>query len=91
MLNLDSYFDCDDDVRSGYGVSSAAYSQPVSQPSGSYAVGQQQTAQYGPYGNHIQVCVCVNVMFNYKKIWLCTEWLMIRWEFSLEQKTEVVV
>ena len=53
-----------DDVCSGYGVSSATYSQPVTQSSASYAVGQQQTAQYGPYGNRIQVGVCVNVMFN---------------------------
>ena len=45
-----------DVVCSGYGVSSSAYSQPASQQSGSYAaVGQQQTPQYGPYGNRIQV------------------------------------
>ena len=49
--------DCTADVVcSGYGVSSSAYSQPASQQSGSYAaVGQQQTPQYGPYGNRIQV------------------------------------
>jgi len=44
-------------------MSSAAYSQPVSQASAaSYAaVGQQQTAaaQYGPYGSRVQVCICV--------------------------------
>jgi len=45
------------DVCSGYGMSSAAYSQPVTQASASYGVGQQQTAQYGPYGNRLQVCL----------------------------------
>jgi len=55
-------------VCSGYGVSNAAaYSQPVSQASAaSYTVGQQQTAQYGPYGNRIQVStlVCPNLLFG---------------------------
>jgi len=50
-------------ICSGYGLSSAAYSQPVSQPSASYGVGQQQTAaQYGPYGNSIQVCAFNNML-----------------------------
>ena len=54
-----------DDFCSGYGVSSAAYSQPASQSSASYAaVGQQQTAQYGPYGDRIQVCIWANVLFS---------------------------
>ena len=48
-------------ICSGYGMSSAGYSQPVTQASASYAVGQQQTAQYGPYGNRVQVCVWYNV------------------------------
>jgi len=47
---------------SGYGVSNAAYSQPVTQASAaSYSVGQQQTAQYGPYGNRIQVPMSVGL------------------------------
>ena len=43
-------------------MSSAAYSQPVTQASASYAVGQQQqSAQYGPYGSRVQVCTCICV------------------------------
>jgi len=63
-------------------MSSAAYSQPVTQASASYAVGQQQTAQYGPYGNRIQVCLVLALECRHKGSLSCGICVISNWSIK---------